>query len=110
MPTGRSSQSPPLPQSGLAGANKHIIQKVDRDTLLSQLEEQYQNPRAIQSLTREERQVYLAKEISIAKQVPEDAILKIKRPVKVQCQSPESGTEAQKRNAVCLCIAADCIL
>lgn len=91
----RSVTSPSSVRFGWA--NKHIIQKVDRDTLLSQLEEQYQNPRAIQSLTREERQVYLAKEISALKQVPEDAILKIKRPVKVQPIARVWYSEAQKQ-------------
>ena len=94
----RQIQSVTSPSSVRFGwANKHIIQKVDRDTLLSQLEEQYQNPRAIQSLTREERQVYLAKEISALKQVPEDAILKIKRPVKVQPIARVWYSEAQKQ-------------
>ncbi|EMM6940507.1 DNA replication terminus site-binding protein [Morganella morganii] len=94
----RQIQSVTSPSSVRFGwANKHIIQKVDRDTLLSQLDEQYQNPRSIQSLTREERQVYLAKEISALKQVPEDAILKIKRPVKVQPIARVWYSEAQKQ-------------
>lgn len=94
----RLIQSVTSPSSVRFGwANKHIIQKMDRDTLLSQLEEQYQNPRAIQSLTREQRQVYLAKEISALKQVPEDAILKIKRPVKVQPIARVWYSEAQKQ-------------
>ncbi|HCR3557103.1 TPA: DNA replication terminus site-binding protein [Morganella morganii] len=94
----RQIQSVTSPSSVRFGwANKHIIQKVDRDTLLSQLDEQYQNPRAIQSLTREERQAYLAKEISALKQVPEDAILKIKRPVKVQPIARVWYSEAQKQ-------------
>ncbi|MGJ3349013.1 DNA replication terminus site-binding protein [Morganella sp. Je.2.23] len=94
----RQIQSVTSPTSVRFGwANKHIIQKVDRNTLLSQLEEQYQNPRAIQSLTREERQSYLAKEISALKQVPEDAVLKIKRPVKVQPIARVWYSEAQKQ-------------
>lgn len=94
----RQIQSVASPSSVRFGwANKHIIQKVDRDTLLSQLEEQYQNPRAIQSLTREERQAYLAKEISALKQVPEDVVLKIKRPVKVQPIARVWYSEAQKQ-------------
>ncbi|MBW5406567.1 DNA replication terminus site-binding protein [Morganella morganii] len=94
----RQIQSVTSPSSVRFGwANKHIIQKIDRDTLLSQLEEQYQNPRAIQSLTREERLVYLAKEISALKQVPEGAILKIKRPVKVQPIARVWYNDAQKQ-------------
>ncbi|MET4859942.1 DNA replication terminus site-binding protein [Morganella morganii] len=94
----RQIQSVTSPSSVRFGwANKHIIQRMDRDTLLSQLEEQYQNPRAIQSLTREERRIYLAKEISALKQVPEDAILKIKRPVKVQPIARVWYSEAQKQ-------------
>lgn len=94
----RQIQSVTSPSSVRFGwANKHIIQKIDRDTLLSGLEEQYQNPRGIQSLTREERRIYLAQEISALKQVPEDAILKIRRPVKVQPIARVWYSEAQKQ-------------
>ncbi|MGV7961235.1 DNA replication terminus site-binding protein [Photorhabdus tasmaniensis] len=78
-------------------ANKNIINKVTKNQILARLEKSYHSGRAVSPYSREQWAEFVAKEITDIKKLPEDVILKIKRPVKVQPIARVWYAEQQKQ-------------
>ncbi|PHM47888.1 DNA replication terminus site-binding protein [Xenorhabdus miraniensis] len=78
-------------------ANKNIIKKVTKQQILEQLEKSYNAGRAVPPYTSDQWASLVALEITDIKKLPDDVILKIKRPVKVQPITRVWYSELQKQ-------------
>ena len=65
-------------------ANKHVINTLTRDTVITTLEKSLNAKRGIAASESAQWQAAVTQELIDVKRLPEDVILKIKRPVKVQ--------------------------
>ncbi len=65
-------------------ANKYIINKATKQQILERLEKSYNAGRAVPPYSREQWSAQVELEITDIQKLPDDVVLKIKRPVKVQ--------------------------
>ncbi|CAM3872534.1 DNA replication terminus site-binding protein [Xenorhabdus thuongxuanensis] len=78
-------------------ANKNIINKVTKQQILEKLEKSYNAGRVVPPYSRDQWAALVALEITDIKKLPDDVILKIKRPVKVQPITRVWYSEIQKQ-------------
>ncbi|AOM40080.1 DNA replication terminus site-binding protein [Xenorhabdus hominickii] len=78
-------------------ANKNIINKVTKQQILEQLEKSYNAGRAVPPYSSDQWAALVALEITDIKKLPDDVVLKIKRPVKVQPITRVWYSEIQKQ-------------
>ncbi|MDX7986480.1 DNA replication terminus site-binding protein [Xenorhabdus sp. 12] len=78
-------------------ANKNIINKVTKQQILERLEKSYNAGRAVPPYSSEQWSALVELEITDIKKLPDDAVLKIKRPVKVQPITRVWYSEQQKQ-------------
>ncbi|MBD1228289.1 DNA replication terminus site-binding protein [Xenorhabdus griffiniae] len=78
-------------------ANKNIINKVTKQQILERLEKSYNAGRAVPPYSSDQWAALVALEITDIKKLPDDVVLKIKRPVKVQPIARVWYSEIQKQ-------------
>ncbi|MCC8367786.1 DNA replication terminus site-binding protein [Xenorhabdus sp. PB61.4] len=78
-------------------ANKNIINKVTKQQILERLEKSYNSGRAVPPYSSDQWTALVALEITDIKKLPDDVVLKIKRPVKVQPIARVWYSEIQKQ-------------
>ena len=78
-------------------ANKHIIKKVSHEEILEKLQKSLNAGRAVAPWSREQWAEKVAEEMERVKSLPADALLKIKRPVKVQPIARVWNSDRQKQ-------------
>lgn len=78
-------------------ANKHIIKTLTREAVLDKLEKSLQAARGIAAMDKADWSARVTQEIIDVKRLPQEAVLKIKRPVKVQPIARVWYQEAQKQ-------------
>ncbi|PHM45415.1 hypothetical protein Xmau_01065 [Xenorhabdus mauleonii] len=78
-------------------ANKNIINKVTKQQILERLEKSYNAGRAVPPYSSEQWSALVELEITDIQKLPDDVVLKIKRPVKVQPITRVWYSELQKQ-------------
>ncbi|QTL38251.1 DNA replication terminus site-binding protein [Xenorhabdus budapestensis] len=78
-------------------ANKNIINKVTKQQVLERLEKSYNAGKAVPPYSSDQWAALVALEITDIKKLPDDVVLKIKRPVKVQPIARVWYSEIQKQ-------------
>jgi len=78
-------------------ANKHIIKKVSHEEILEKLQKSLNAGRAVAPWSREQWAEKVAEEMERVRSLPADALLKIKRPVKVQPIARVWNSDRQKQ-------------
>ncbi|BET96885.1 DNA replication terminus site-binding protein [Xenorhabdus sp. TCT-1] len=78
-------------------ANKNIINKVTKQQILEKLEKSYNAGKAVPPYSSDQWAALVALEITDIKKLPDDVVLKIKRPVKVQPITRVWYSEIQKQ-------------
>lgn len=78
-------------------ANKHIIKKVSHEEILEKLQKSLNAGRAVAPWSREQWAEKVAEEMERVRSLPADALLKIKRPVKVQPIARVWNSDTQKQ-------------
>ncbi|MDC9596269.1 DNA replication terminus site-binding protein [Xenorhabdus anantnagensis] len=78
-------------------ANKNIINKITKQQVLERLEKSHNAGRAVPPYSSEQWAALMALEITDIKKLPDDVVLKIKRPVKVQPITRVWYSEIQKQ-------------
>ncbi|WFQ80587.1 DNA replication terminus site-binding protein [Xenorhabdus sp. SF857] len=78
-------------------ANKNIINKITKQQILERLEKSYNAGRTVPPYSSDQWATLVALEITDIKKLPDDVVLKIKRPVKVQPITRVWYSEIQKQ-------------